>query len=105
MAIPTQFQFPNVVADGQTAAASTVQWPGGRGVFIAYGTFGSGTMKLQASHDDGTTWIDVDRSGDTFVTFTVNGQGGFELGKCLLRVSVSGSTSPAIKSGVEAAFQ
>ncbi|TWA89588.1 hypothetical protein [Bradyrhizobium stylosanthis] len=102
MGIPTPYQFARFTADGQSSAIS---WPGGRGVFAAFGTFGSGTIKLQASYDDGTTWIDVDRSGDTYVTFTANGAGGFELPKCQLRVSLSGSTSPSINSGVEHANQ
>lgn len=105
MGIPTPLQFPKMLADGQTALSAAISWSAGRGVFIAYGTFGGGTLKLQCSHDDGTTWTDVDRAGDSFVTFTANGQGGFELGKCLLRVSLSGSTAPSINSGVEFSYQ
>ncbi|MBO4228007.1 hypothetical protein [Bradyrhizobium neotropicale] len=83
-----------------------IEWKGGRGVFTAYGNFGSGgTCKLQASYDDGVTLIDVDRSGDTFVTFTANGQGGFELGACKLYAVLSGATSPSIDAGVEYAFR
>ncbi len=105
MALNSAFTFPVITADGQTAAASVLPWVGGRGVFTAFGTFGSGTLKLQVSHDAGTTWIDVDRSGDTFVTFTTNGQGGFELGNCLLRTSLSGATAPTITAGVAPAYQ
>jgi hypothetical protein len=100
MAISSQFAI--LTADGQSAS---IPWLGGRGVFTAWGTFGGGTIKLQQSPDDGTTWIDLDRSGDTFCTFTANGEGGFELQPCLLRVSLSGSTAPNIKSGVQAAFR
>lgn len=101
MSLNSSNQFATLLADGQTAA---IGWLGGRGVFTAQGTFGSGTIKLQCSHDDGATWVDVDRSGDTFVTFTANGQGGFELPKCSLRASLSGSTNPAIKAAVQASF-
>lgn len=101
MPLNSSNKFATLSADGQTAA---VAWLGGRGVFSAQGSFGSGTIKLQCSHDDGTTWIDVDRSGDTFVTFTANGQGGFELPKCSLRASLSGSTAPSIVSGVQASY-
>lgn len=100
MAIPQAVKFATLVAAGNSAALA---WPGGRGVFTAWGTFGGGTLKLQQSPDDGTTWIDVDRSGDTFVTFTVNGEGGFELGECTLRVSLSGGAGHSIQSGVQSA--
>lgn len=75
---------------------TAVVWPGGRGVFVAYGTFGSGTVKLQWSPNDGTTWIDVDASGDTFVTFTANGSGGFELPACQIRAVLSGATAASV---------
>src|SRR5262249_35869488 len=102
MGIPAPYKFPTISADGNS---TTVAWPGGRGVFAAFGNFGGGTVTLQQSPDDGTTWINVDRTGDTYVTFTANGQGGFELGKCLLRVNMAGSTTPAVQSGVEHANQ
>jgi hypothetical protein len=102
MAIDPALQFPLQTANGQT---TSVPWPGGRGVFSAYGTFGGGTCLLQQSPDAGTTWINVDRSGDTYVTFTANGVGGFELGDCLLRCSLSGATSPSINAGVQPAFR
>lgn len=102
MGIPTPTKFARLLANGQTTA---IGWLGGRGNFIAQGTFGSGTIKLQASFDDGTTWIDVDKSGDTYVTFTSNGVGGFELGACQLRASLSGATAPSIDSGLEYSYQ
>lgn len=105
MGIPSSNRFPVLTADGQTATLSAISWKGGRGVFTAWGTFGSGTIKLQQSPDDGTTWIDVDRSGDTYVTFTSNGEGGFELSACLLRVSLTGSTAPRINAAVMPAYQ
>lgn len=96
------YLFTPQTADGQTTA---IDWPGGRGVFVAWGTFGSGTVKLQQSPDAGTTYIDVDRSGDTYVTFTVNGQGGFELPPCKLRTSLSGSTAPILYAGVQSVLK
>ena len=97
MGIPTVYQFPVLTADGQTAAANVVSWPGGQGVFVAYGTFGSGTVKLQWSPDDGTTWIDA---GAAPLTLTAAGYGPFTIPKSQLRVSLTGSTAPSIKSGV-----
>lgn len=74
------------------AANGTAQkWAGGVGVFSAYGTWGGGTCKLQWSPDAGTTWMDVDRSGDSFVTLTANGAGEFTLPSCDIRAVTSGS--------------
>lgn len=82
-----------LTANGTTAPTF---WSGGRGTFSAWGTFGGGTAKLQQSPDNGTTWIDVDRAGETYVTFSVNSEGGFELSPCLIRVSLAGATSPSV---------
>ena len=98
MGIPQSLRFPTQTTNGNTAQ---IYWAGGRGTFSAVGTFGAGTCKLQWSPDDGTTWIDVDKSGDTFCTFTSNGGGGFELAQCHLRCALAGATSPSIAAGVE----
>ena len=81
----------NLTADGVTPAHA---WYGGRGNVTAWGNFGGGTLTLEMSPDMGTTWINVDRPGDTYVTFSANGGGDFELGLCLLRASLAGSTNP-----------
>lgn len=106
MSINSALKFPNLTANG-TVPISPVYlgWTGGRGIFAAWGAFGGGTLKLQWSPDLGVTWMDVDRSGDTYVTFTANGTGGFELGPCRLQVVLSGATAPNINSGVEFAFR
>lgn len=83
----------NLTANGFTDPAF---WAGGRGSFAAFGTFGGGTAKLQMSPDNGTTWLDVDRSGDSYVTLNANGNGDFELPPCLLRVSLAGATAPSL---------
>ena len=76
------------------AAATGVgkRWDGGRGVFVLKsGTIGGATVALQWSPDGGTTWLNVDRAGDTFVTFTAVGSaGGFELPPCQVRAAVTG---------------
>ena len=75
-----------------TATGSAIAWPGGAGTFVVdRGTFSGATVKLQASFDDGTTWLDVDQGGTTSVTLTAVGAGNFELGQCTLRAAVSGS--------------
>jgi hypothetical protein len=83
----------NLTANGTT---DPLHWYGGRGTAAAWGNFGGGTATLQYSPDGGTTWINVDRTGDTYVTFTANGEGGFELGLCLLRFNLTGATSPSV---------
>lgn len=83
--------------DDADETGASAQWPGGKGVFSAYkGTFGGATVKLQWSPDDGTTWLDVDASGDTYVTFTAAGAGVFELPECLIRANVASGTPSAL---------
>jgi len=81
-------------ADGQTAAYT---WPGGLGLFTAYGTFGSGTAKLQYSVDDGTTYIDAGADSE----FTSDDGIVFELPNCLARADLSGYTSPTLNIKIE----
>lgn len=79
-----------------TATGSGVRWYGGRGVFYVHSaTFSGATIKLQWSIDN-STWVDVDRSGDSFVTLTAAGSGGFELPPCFLRVAISSGPPSAV---------
>lgn len=84
----------NLTANG---ASGSVPWYGGVGTVMVWGTFGGGTVTLQMSPDNGTTWWNVDRVGDTaFATFTANGEAGFRLGLCLLRFNLTGATAPSV---------
>lgn len=90
---PTDFQTAstNITDNGNVPSASP--WyghPGGRVMFAAQGTFGSGTAALQFSLDEGTTWTSI--GGDASIT--ASGAGGAELPPCLVRVNLSGATSP-----------
>lgn len=79
-----------LLANG-AATGSAVTWPSGKGVFAVYaGTFNGATVKMQWSPDAGTTWLDVDRSGDTYTTMTAVGSGQFLLPACQIRAFVSG---------------
>jgi hypothetical protein len=91
-----------VLFSGQTGAANgtAVEWGGGEGVFSVIGTFGGTTAKLQWSPDNGTTWIDVDRSGETFVTFTAAGSGAFVLPRCFVRAVLTGGSPVQINARV-----
>lgn len=73
------------------ATGDAIDWPGGRGNFSVYaGTFSGATVKLSWSPDGGSTYLDVDASGDTFVTKTAVGSGNFDLPPCRLKATVSG---------------
>tara|TARA_B100001750_G_scaffold172218_1_gene140460 strand:+ start:73 stop:414 length:342 start_codon:yes stop_codon:yes gene_type:complete len=77
--------FTGVTADGESAE---LNWPGGVGQMVVDGTFGGGTVALEMSPDDGTTWVAI--GGDASVTSdaVVN----FDLNGCDIRLSLSGSS-------------
>jgi hypothetical protein len=89
--------------DNVAATGAAFDWPGGKGVFTVYSaTFGGGTVKLEWSPDAGSTWLDVDASGDTYVTLTAVGAGLFELPPCQIRAHVATATAVYAKAfGVE----
>lgn len=68
---------------------AAVRWAGGRGVFSATATWGSGSVKLQYQLPDGSTWVDVGPE----TTLTADGAGGFELPDSLVRAVVTTSTA------------
>ena len=74
--------------DGDSDA---IQWQGGEGTMTGIGTFGSGTATLRFSYD-GSTYADV----GTNTTLTESGGGIFELHPCKLKVTLAGSTAPAL---------
>lgn len=81
-----------------SATGTAKEWPGGAGVFtVPVGTISGATVKLQYQSDD-TTWTDVDKSGDTYVTFTATGGAGgqFFLPPCNIRASISGGPPSGI---------
>lgn len=90
---PTDFQTAatNITANGNVPSATP--WyghPGGRVVYAVQGTFGSGTTVLQFSLDEGATWS----SAGAATSLTSDGGAGAELPPCLIRVNLSGATSP-----------
>lgn len=83
------------------ATGSSVRWFGGRGVFIVNaGTFSGATVKLQWSIDQ-SVWHDVDQAGDSFVTLTAIGAGGFELPPCHLRAAITGGPPSGVYAYVK----
>jgi hypothetical protein len=82
--------------ENAAATGSGVRWYGGRGVFYVHSaTFSGATITLQWSIDN-STFVNVDRSGDTYCTLTAAGQGAFELPPCFLRASISGGPPSAV---------
>ena len=77
-------------ANGNSASAT---YKGGASTLAVFGTFDSGTVKLQLSYDAGTTWIDAtDDNGDT-ISFTANKTKSIWLGGApLVRVNLAGSS-------------
>jgi len=67
-----------------------------QGFFQAYGTFGSGTAKLQGSND-GTNWADLDIAGSsTALAFTAAGGAEFSASCRYIRPLVTGGTGDDI---------
>lgn len=97
----------SISADGQTLLGTSGKWYASRGERLARATlfvtgdFGSGTVTLQASPDNGTTWVGVPDAAGNTVSFTANGIINFELfsnpeNPVMLRYNLAGSSSPAI---------
>jgi hypothetical protein len=58
-----------------------------------FGTFDSGTVKLQVSYDAGTTWIDATDDFGDVIAFTANGTKAIWFGGApLIRVNLAGSS-------------
>lgn len=76
-------------AQKANADSSPIRWFGGSGTIAGYGTFDSDTLKLQASFDGGASWIDVTNENGDSVSVTSNGMKQFNLGPCLLRLSIA----------------
>ena len=72
-----------------------LDYAGGEKTFAMYATpagngFDGATIKLQASLDDGTTFIPLDDSEGAELSFTENSIFKINIGRCKLRFVVSG---------------
>ena len=74
------------------ASSTVVQWPGGVGQMVVDGDFGGGTITLDMSPDDETTWVPIGGDSTVGADAVVN----FDLNACDLRLTLAGSTSPAL---------
>lgn len=86
--------FAAITADGQSAAVTPdVAGEFEATVYLGTATFGSGTLVLQTSFDNGTTWHAI--SGASWTSGTANAQlAKFTAVGTRFRFSVSGSTNP-----------
>lgn len=75
-----------------SATGNSAIWPGGRGVFIAAGTFNGATVTLQLLGPNNSTWIDA----GSFTTLTAAGAGVFDLPQGQIRAAVTGGPPSAM---------
>jgi hypothetical protein len=95
--------FNNIVYDKSGASGVTADgsgpafnFKGGVLVLGAFGTFGGGTIKLQYTTDNDTTWLDLGaQSGAGATSLTAAGTCVVWLPPIRARVTMAGSTAPA----------
>lgn len=63
----------------------------GEGTIAASGAFGGGTLQVEASFDEGSTWIAL-----TDGVFTGDATLNIKIGHCWLRTTLTGATSPSL---------
>lgn len=89
--------FTAQAAAGNGAAAN---WGGGRGLFLAAGTFGGTSVTLEVLGPNGSTWLPVkamDSAGvQTTVALTDSGMFVFELPPGSIRAVATGGTPSAL---------
>lgn len=86
-----------LVADGSTAAITLGPRPGPEPfLLVLRGTWGGGTIKLQATVDD-TNWVDCKDDSGTAITYTADCAVGLNLPPgAKYRLTLSGSTAPSL---------
>ncbi len=77
--------------DGASSSGSWVAWPGGRGHFQAFGTFGGSTVALEFSPDQSTA---LDLGSDA--ELTAAGVRVFELAPGFVRASITGGSGVSV---------
>jgi hypothetical protein len=70
-----------------SATGAPARWPGGRGSFLAEGSFGGASVSFQVKGPNGS-WLDVGAE----VTLTAPGVGNFELPEGDVRAAVAGGS-------------
>ncbi|MBU98077.1 MAG: hypothetical protein CL429_03185 [Acidimicrobiaceae bacterium] len=80
-----------------------ITWRGGEGQLAAQGSFGSGTLTLEYSLDAGSTWTLLE--SDPASSLSAAGSFAFRSMRTddtdyMLRLSLTGSTSPSINAKI-----
>jgi len=75
------FRTLTLLENSGAATSAEKDWGGGYGCLFGEGSFGGGTLRLEAQTPNGT-WVAV---GAT-TTLSANGLGGFFLPECKIRV-------------------
>jgi hypothetical protein len=94
--MPASKLFDGVSANGNSSALALDRAHGGGGrafTLVAEGTWGGGTITLQLSPDEGTTWV------DTSYTLSADGeQHGTDIIATHARLALTGATSPSLNA-------
>lgn len=97
--------FATLSADGNTAALdlSSLGTAFHIDMYFKTGvTFGSGTVKMQASPDGGTTWLDVPGGGGITSATANSLKGHYTLYGCTqIRFNLAGATTPSLDIAVQ----
>lgn len=101
MAIKTLTSDQNYLLRNQTADIADSDGylnDGANSLISIWGNFGGGTVTLQGSPDNGTTWIDLEISTGVAASFTVNSNISLSIWNkgFAIRAILTGSTSPNI---------
>lgn len=79
------------------ASGDAVDWPGGYGMWVVYGTWDGASAQLQLSPDNGTTWVDIDGA-----LLTENGGwNGIVLPVGKIRVEITGAGTTSLSSNIK----
>jgi hypothetical protein len=94
--LETFFMATLFAAQTTNATSQAIDWNGGVGTVFASGTFDNASIKLQASFDNATSWVDIANSN-----LTAAGAINFTLGNVKLRLSLSGAgAATSITAGI-----
>ena len=80
-----------------TAVSDPFGYRSAESTFAFYGTFGGGTLTLEASFDDGVNWIPLKKSTGEVLEITEPEIHTIVIGKCLMRFKLADASAPEVK--------
>lgn len=75
-----------------SATGSGVDWPGGRGMFFAEGTFGGGSVAIEQKTPNGT-WVPIYNTAGSAISASAAGGYAFEAPAGQIRAKVATATA------------